>query len=128
MTRIPAEDRDIMELSMYLPMVLTVLNQDRIIIENSSFKLKQPYLQLIEAIMKEIQKKLYHIKRHMAKQRLKVEQVGHDHSFTKFLFLYKGYEEYHHYFNPRIRNKVQELLAHYLFNPYALNENIQTPF
>lgn len=128
MTRIPEKDRDMMELSIYLPMVLTVLTLDRTIIENSHFKLKQPYLDLIETTIKDIQKELYKVKRYMAKHNLKVEKIGHDDAFTMFLFLYKGYEEQHNYFNPRIRNKVQELLTYYLFKRYTITENSQTPF
>lgn len=96
-------------------MALTVLNQDRLIIKNSPFKIKKPYLQLIDASMEQIQRELYNVKRYMAKHNLKVEQLERDEAFTNYLFLYKGYEEQHNYFNPRIRNKVQQLLEHYLF-------------
>jgi len=48
-----------------------------------------------------------------------IEQVSHDDAFTGFLFLYKGYEEQHNYFNPRIRNKVQELLSLYLYKRFS---------
>ena len=114
MTKIPEGDRDIMEQAIYLPMVLTILNRDIEIVSSSPFKLKQPYLDLIEETMKIIQKELKEIKYYMRQQKLKVEKISHDEAFTGFLFLYKGYEEQHNYFNPRIRNKVQELLSFYL--------------
>jgi hypothetical protein len=41
MTRIPDDERDIMEKAIYLPMVLIVLNRDIAVIENSPFKLKK---------------------------------------------------------------------------------------
>lgn len=114
MTRIPENDRDIMELALYLPMLLTVLQLDRTVIENSPFKIKQPYLQLIEETMKNIQTDLFYVKKYMYQHNLKVKQLGQDETFTMYSFLYKGYEEQHNYFNPRIRNKVSELLAQYL--------------
>ncbi|NYE05554.1 hypothetical protein F4694_002307 [Bacillus niacini] len=113
MTRIPDEDRNIMEKAIYLPMVLIVLNRDLAVVENSPFKLKKPYLQLIEETMKSIQKELAEVKRYMKKNNLKVIETKRDDAFTMFLFLYKGYEEAHNYFNPRIRNKVQELMEFY---------------
>lgn len=119
MTRIPENDRDIMEQAIYLPMVLIILNRDLAIIDKSPFKLKQPYLDLIEETMKVIQKELKDVKQYMRQQKLKVEQISHDDAFTGFLFLYKGYEEHHNYFNPRIRNKVQELLSFYLFKRFS---------
>ncbi|WP_338472103.1 hypothetical protein R4Z10_04980 [Niallia sp. XMNu-256] len=121
MTRIPEQDRNVMEQAIYLPMVLTILNRDIQIVNSSPFKLKQPYLELIEETMKTIQKELKEVKYYMRQQKLKVEQISHDDAFTGFLFLYKGYEEQHNYFNPRIRNKVQELLSFYLYKRFSSN-------
>lgn len=115
MTRIPEEERDIMEKAIYLPMVITVLNRDLTIIDKSPFKLKKPYQTLIEETLKLIQRELAEVKRFMKQNKLKVEEIHRDDAFTMFMFLYKGYEEHHNYFNPRIRNKVQELMEYYLF-------------
>ncbi|UAC49010.1 hypothetical protein K6959_03625 [Bacillus aquiflavi] len=115
MTQIPEQDRDKIEQAIYLPMVLTVLNRDLTVVENSPFKLRKPYLDLIDKTIKIVQTELYQVKHYMNKKNLKVKQINHDDSFTMFLFIYKGYEEQHNYFNPRIRNKVQELLEYYLF-------------
>ncbi|GLB58836.1 hypothetical protein [Cytobacillus sp. NCCP-133] len=119
MTRIPEEDRNVMEQAIYLPMVLTILNRDLIVINKSPFKLKQPYLDLIEETMKVIQRELSEVKRYLNKNQLKVQEIKRDDAFTMFMFLYKDYEEHHNYFNPRIRNKVQELMVHYLFKRHA---------
>src|SRR4051794_11542398 len=115
-----------MEQAIYLPMVLTILNRDIKIINSGPFKLKQPYLELIEETMKTIQKELKEVKFYMRRQKLKVEQVSHDDAFTGFLFLYKGYEEQHNYFNPRIKNKVQELLSFYLYKRYSSSQKTNT--
>jgi len=115
MTRIPGHDRDIIEQAMYLPMVITVLERDRLIFVKAPFKLNQPYLNLVENAIKAVQKDLKEVKDKMRQEKMKVQQIGHDEAFTMFLFLYKGYEEQHNYFNPRIRNKVNELLEYYLY-------------
>jgi hypothetical protein len=125
MTRIPENDRNVMEQAIYLPMVLTILNRDLIIINKSPFKLKQPYLDLVEETMKDIQRELKGVKQYMRQQNLSVKQISHDEAFTGFLFLYKGYEEHHNYFNPRIRNKCQELLSFYLFRKHLSPNNIK---
>ena len=115
MTCIPEKDRDIIELAIYLPMVLTVLNRDLTIIETSPFKLKRPYVEWIQKTMFIIQQELSEVTQFLRKNNIKVNQVKSDDAFTLFLFLYKEYEEYHNYFNPRIRNKVEELMKHYLY-------------
>ncbi len=113
MTRIPEEDRNIMEKAIYLPMVLIILNRDLAVVERSPFKLKKPYLELIERTMKNIQKELAEVKKYMKKNKLQVSETKRDEAFTMYVFMYKGYEENHNYFNPRIRNKVQELMESY---------------
>lgn len=122
MTRIPEEDRDAIEQAIYLPMVLTILNRDMAVVHRSPFKLKQPYLNLIEEAMKIVQKELAAVKRYLKSQQIKVYEQKRDQTFTMYTFLYKGYEEHHNYFNPRIRNKVQELLEYYLFQAGKQND------
>ena len=119
MTRIPEKDRNIMEQAIYLPMVLTILNRDLKVIDTSPFKLKQPYMNLIDETMKVIQIELKDVKYYMNKEKLSVQEIKRDEAFTMFMFLYKGYEEQHNYFNPRIRNKVHELLEFYLYKRYT---------
>lgn len=115
MNRIPETIRDVIEQSIYLPMTITVLNRDLNIVEKSPFKLKQPYVHIIEEARKLAQTDLAHAKRELRKLNVKVLRRKQDEAFTLYSFFYKGYEEQHNYFNPRIRNKVSELLEHYLF-------------
>ncbi|WP_370295948.1 hypothetical protein [Rossellomorea marisflavi] len=118
MTRIPEDDRNMLELAIYLPMVLTILNRDRQVVTSSPFKLKRPYLELIEETMKTIQAELARVRRYMRNNKMKVEKIQTDDAFTMYMFLYKGYEEHHNYFNPRLRNRVEELMRHYLFQRF----------
>jgi hypothetical protein len=114
LTRIPDDDRDIFEQFLFLPMALTIFQRDLSIIENAPFKLKQPYIRCIEESMNHIQRDLSIIKHEMKKKKMKAEQLQRDDTFTAFLFVYKGYEEHHNYFNPRIRNYVQNVMEKYL--------------
>ena len=118
MTRIPENDRNILEQAIYLPMVLTILNRDLQIVDSSPFKLKRPYLELIEETMKVIQGELAHVKKYMRTNKMKVERMQSDDTFTMYMFLYKGYEEHHNYFNPRLRNRVEDLMRHYLYRRF----------
>ncbi|RIW35323.1 hypothetical protein D3H55_07965 [Bacillus salacetis] len=124
MTRISEEDRNILEQAIYLPMVLTVLDRDFAVVEKSPFKLKRPYLELIEETMKIIQSELAGVKKYMKHNGMKVERIKTDDAFTMYLFLYRGYEEHHNYFNPRLRNRVEDLLRHYLYQRF-LNTGTQ---
>ncbi|KQU16989.1 hypothetical protein ACFY5J_10475 [Peribacillus butanolivorans] len=115
MTRIPEDDRNMIEKAIYLPMVITVLNRDLKVIEISPFKLKRPYSELVEHVLKAVQEELAEVRRYLRKENIKVSEIKRDESFTMYCFLYKGYEEHHNYFNPRLRNKTEDLLCNYFF-------------
>jgi hypothetical protein len=119
LTRIPDDDRDIFEQSLFLPMALTIFQRDLSIIESAPFKLKQPYIRRIEESMNHIQRDLSIIKHEMKRKKMKAQQLQKDDTFTSFLFVYKGYEEHHNYFNPRIRNYVQSIMEKYLLQSGA---------
>jgi hypothetical protein len=125
MTKISEEDRNIMEKAIYLPMVLIILNRDLSVVEKSPFKLKKPYVELIQDTMKMIQRELAEVKQYMKINNMKVMETSRDDAFTMYMFLYKGYEEHHNYFNPRIRNKVQELMTFYLSEKHLSHNNIE---
>lgn len=114
MTRIPENDRDLIEQAIYLPMIVIILERDLQIIEKAPFKIKRPYLTLVENALKKVQRDLKEVREKMRKGNMKVHQVSRDDTFTMFSFLYKGFEEQHNYFNPRLRNKCEELLDFYL--------------
>lgn len=114
MTRLSKEQINLFEQAIYLPLLLIVLERDTSIIKDSGIKLKEPYLTLIDQVMRKIQLQLKQIKTDMKQQQMKLHKLKQDESFTMYAFLFNGYEEHHNYFNPRIRNKVNELLMHYI--------------
>ncbi|MCB5934111.1 hypothetical protein LI012_05700 [Caldibacillus thermoamylovorans] len=118
MTRIPSESRDLLEKAIYYPMLIKVLEKDLSVFKSSPFKLPNPYIELVEHILNLVHKELYYVKRELKKQGMKVQKTKWDDTFTTYLFIYKGYEEYHSYFNPRLRNYVESLLTDYLFKRF----------
>lgn len=118
MTRIPSESRDLLEKAIYYPMLIKVLEKDLSVFKSSPFKLPEPYIGLVEHILNLVHKELYYVKRELKKQGMKVQKTKSDDTFTTYLFIYKGYEEYHSYFNPRLRNYVESLLTNYLFKRF----------
>ncbi|WP_110929040.1 hypothetical protein [Bacillus massiliglaciei] len=116
MTRIPEHDREIIEEAIYLPMVATILNRDLRVIEISPFKLKKPYSSLIEEILKNVQQDLLEARRYLRKENIKIREIRRDETFTMYLFSYKGYEEQHNYFNPRLRNMTETIMIRYFLN------------
>ncbi|MDF1510838.1 peptidoglycan recognition protein [Bacillus phage vB_Bacillus_1020A] len=108
------DDHKIIEQSILLPMLLTILERDRMIFEQLPVKLKPPYLNLIEKTMKVVQKDLKDVKLKMKKGNMKAYEISRDSGFTGYMFVCRGFEEQHNYFNLNIRNKIEILLEHYL--------------
>lgn len=114
MPLIPQEEIVHFENMIYLPMVLIVLERDRILFENGSFKLKRPYLELVEGAISQVQKELKESKIHMRKRQMKVVRGAGDDTFTEYVFYHGGYEDHRRYLNLRLRNRVEELIRIYL--------------
>ncbi|MFP7474458.1 hypothetical protein SFC55_26075 [Niallia taxi] len=114
MTKITEEHRSILEQSIYLPLVLSVLEYDRKVTEKTSFKIKLVYLNLIEYTMLKVQKDLKKVKDEMRKLNMKTVPGHNDGVFTEYDFYYRGYHEKHRYFNANLRNNCEKLLHYYL--------------
>ena len=123
MKLIPEKDQAVIEKAIYLPMVIIVLNQDLKIINSSTIKFKSAYSEWIEKTIITVQKELSDVKRYMKQNQIKVEKMKTDESFTQYVFIYKGYEDIHRYFNPRLRNRTEELLKYYLFQRFNDKNN-----
>ncbi|KMY49253.1 hypothetical protein [Peribacillus loiseleuriae] len=114
MTRIPENDREIIETALYLPMLLKILERDKVLIEQGSFKIKSPYVDIVENAIVTVRKDLKNAEDHLHKEKIKLAEIKRDADFTMYSFIYKGVEEHHNYFNPRLRNRTEELLRLYL--------------
>lgn len=111
---IPEESLPYFESMIYIPMIITVLEQDRTIVERSDFKLKRPYLELIERAIKEALKDLKDTKAYMRQHGYKIERDNNDGTTTSYTFYYGGYSQVRRYLNVRLRNRTEELLSVYL--------------
>lgn len=114
MPLIPEEAIPYFEKMIYLPMVFTILEKDRTIIEKAPFKLNRPYLTLVEGAAKQVQKELKDTHVYMRRHSMKVIRGEGDDMFTEYVFFHGGYEEHRRYLNVRLRNRVEELLSMYL--------------
>ncbi|MDQ0186307.1 hypothetical protein [Cytobacillus kochii] len=86
MIRIYEADRDVLEQAIYLPMIMIILERDLKIIEKSPFRINQPYITLMENTIKKVQRDLKEVKDKLRKENMRVNQIGHDESFTMYEF------------------------------------------
>lgn len=113
MALIPTEALPYFENKIYLPMILIILERDREVVENSSLKLKRPYIKVVDEAMKfaraELKKTTIYLRRH----NMQVIRGKTDDTFTEYVFYHGGYEDHRRYLNVRLRNRTEELLTIY---------------
>lgn len=118
MSKILDEDLKLVEQSIYLPLVLSVLEYDRKVTEITPFKIKLVYVDLIEHTMLKVQKDMKKINDEMRKLKMKVIRGNNDGVFTEYNIYYKGYHEAHNFFNANLKNNTEKLLNYYLMRDH----------
>ena len=113
MPLIPAEALPYFENMIYLPMLLIILARDRESIEKGSFKLKGPYVKLVDEAAKFARTELKETKIYLRRHNMKVIRRKTDATFTEYVFMHGGYEDHRRYLNVRLRNRTEELLGIY---------------
>ena len=104
------------EQMIYLPMLLIVLERDYTLFEDGAFKLKGPYLSLINEARVCIQEDLGNTKAYLKRNNIKVVKENSDELFTEYHFHYAGSIDVRRYSNIRLRNYVEYLLKRYISN------------
>lgn len=116
MPLIPAKALPHFENMIYLPLLLTVLELDRTEIEKGAFKLKGPYLKIIDAAILRVQKELQETTFYLKRNNMKVIRKDRDSMFTDYIFINGGFEDHRRYLNVRLRNRTEELLHLYFIS------------
>lgn len=114
MTAILESDRKIISQSVHLALVLSVLEYDRKKIEDTAFKIKNVYLNLIEHTMLQVQADLKVIKEDMKRKQLKVQRGKNDGLATEYNFYCREFHEPHRFYNKSLKSNTQKLLIYYL--------------
>ena len=113
MPLIPTEALPKFENAIYFPMMITILEKDLETIKSGPFKLKRPYTKLIEETLNTVRAESKQTNIYLVRNNMKVIKEQNDGTFTKYVFMYGGYEEHRNYLNVRLRNRTEELISVY---------------
>ena len=95
---------------LYLSMAITVIKKDLTEVQNGSFKIKEPYLILLEKMLYLAAVERKELRMNMRKQSIKVYLLTKNENFSTYLFIAGNREEKRFYFNPAIRKQVVPIL------------------
>lgn len=113
MALIPVESLPYFENMIYVPMVLIILERDRSAFETGPFKLKRPYVKIVDEAIKIARAELKETTFHLHRNNMQVIRGKSGDTFTEYTFLYGDYEDHRRYLNVRLRNRTEELLTVY---------------
>ncbi len=104
----------VFEKRVQLPMVLLILERDREWIQKSPFKLKAPYVELLDRAIERAKGDLAETIELMRANGMKVRRGSKDDNFSEYVFCHGGYEDHRRYLNIRLKNAVEDQLRLYL--------------
>lgn len=126
MSMIPADALPHFENMIYLPMVIKILERDRETIDISPFKLRGPYVGIVENALKIARAELKATNIYARNRKLKLIKKGKDSTFTEYAFVIEDHEDSRRYLNIRLRNRTEELMNLYFEKGMLNNENKTT--
>ena len=108
------ENYQLIEQFIYLPLVSKILHRDRQLIEKAPFKIKEPYLHIVENALTKVEKDFTELKIKLKQNRITVTKKGSNEAFTLYEFNINGQTQDHSFYHPVMKNKTTELLEGYL--------------
>ncbi|HEY4601890.1 MAG TPA: hypothetical protein VIG73_11540 [Cerasibacillus sp.] len=105
---------------LFLSMAIIVIRQDVNHIRNGQFKIKEPYITLLEHMLSVALNERKTLRKQMRNLQLQVLLTGKNDSFSSYLFICQGREEQRNYFNPVIRKKVEYIIQELMFKAQDL--------
>src|SRR5690625_5124018 len=123
MRYLAAEELQIASRFVFLSMAITVLEQDLHYMNQGAFKIKEPYIDLIERMILSALSERKKLRKEMYDRYLTVSRLRKDDLFTTYLFICKRRVEGGNYFTPVIRNKVKAIMFDHLNNALQRNRN-----
>ncbi len=108
---------------LFLSMAIVVIQQDIQNIQKGAFKIKEPYIQLLEKMNANALAERRQLRTIMENKKLRVMLINKNDSFSSYLFYCKGNEEKRNYFNPAIRKKVEEIVQEIMWKALSQDQD-----
>jgi len=99
---------------LFLSMAIVVIKQDVKHVQNGAFKIKDPYINLLNQMISEATNERRKLRKMMEDKKIQVVSLGKNDTFSSYLFVCQGREEKRNYFNPAIRKKVETIIQEFV--------------
>lgn len=100
---------------LFLSMAMVVIEQDIEHIQHGAFKIKEPYLDVLNKMISEATDERKQLRKIIKDKKMQIVPLGKKDAFSSYLFVCQGREEKRNYFNPAIRKKVEAIIRELLY-------------
>jgi hypothetical protein len=107
------EERSLIEKYVMYPILLTLFNRDLKVVNHAPFKLKQPYISLLEKMMNTVSKELHEVRAELRKRKIKVMDAKRDNDISEYEIFIRGYREIMRFPNVHLKNKAETMVLYY---------------
>jgi hypothetical protein len=109
------EENQLIKCSILYPMIMTILNRDLTMIQQSSVKFPRPYIELIEATLTQVSYRLHDVKKEMYSKGIKVTEKNKLDEAMEYDVIVRGYHEVMRYSKYHLRNQAELWLCKLFF-------------
>ncbi|SDH94466.1 hypothetical protein SAMN05192534_1168 [Alteribacillus persepolensis] len=121
--QISEEEHMIIHYFILLPLVKKVLERDVQLFEHGAFKVKDPYVGMIQDALRMIHHDMRRIKRYMYQRRITVTFKENDGMFSRYHYTCGGYEGSSSYLNANLKRQTRNCMNAYFHNTSPLQSD-----
>ncbi|SFP75456.1 hypothetical protein [Salibacterium halotolerans] len=111
--QIKEEEHIMVHYYILLPLVKKVLEQDRELFAHGSFKVKDPYLSVIQKALQLLHQDMRTVKVYMQKHQMRVQFEENDGTFSRYSYVCRGYEGTSSYMNANLKRQARRCMDVY---------------
>ncbi|RSL29376.1 hypothetical protein D7Z54_31565 [Salibacterium salarium] len=111
--QIKEEEHIMIHYFILLPLVKKVLEKDMNLFEKGSFKVKDPYIDMVRDALHLLHEDMRHIKKYMHQNRMRVIFNENDGMFSRYSYVCRGYEGTSSYLNANLKRQARHCMDVY---------------
>ncbi len=123
LVQIKEEEHIMIHYFILLPLVKKVLEKDFQLFESGAFKVKGPYLDMIQEALRMLHKDMRHIKQYMHQNRIRVTFQENDGMFSRYSYVCRGYEGSSSYLNANLKRQTRHCMEAYFLKTSPLQSD-----
>ncbi|MFB5661308.1 hypothetical protein [Alteribacillus sp. HJP-4] len=121
--QIKEEEHIMIHYFILLPLVKKVLEKDLQLFEEGPFKVRDPYLMMVQESLRMLHEDMRHIKKYMHGHNMQVSFEENDGTFSRYSYACRGYEGASSYLNANLKRQARHCMEAYFLKQSPLKSD-----